>query len=338
MRDDGDPELVRPTIPMRYLAEMTDPRRVPARAAKRALVAAALPSDAIRHPRLRTSVVRFERFFTALRREARDECFGVFARPVPPGSYAVLVRMLVGAVDVASCFDAVTRFYRLFDRHAYWSLEVGRARATLTLSLREPSQARSAFFVHSMLLSPWRTAEWLAGRPIALDAVRLPRALSSLVREAHYLFGREPDFVAGPPSLDFPSELARLPVTRTLGEVDVFVRSSLRHILTSPPNATLLDEVRSLLCASEPGAASLVRVARRLGTSRAALARRLAGHGTSFQQIKDDVRRDRAIELLSATSLTIAQIAERVGYSDASAFQRAFRGWTGSSPGRLRLR
>jgi hypothetical protein len=55
-----------------------------------------------------------------------------------------------------------------------------------------------------------------------------------------------------------------------------------------------------------------------------------------FQGLKDELRRDAAIALLTGSDLPVAAIAERVGFSEASAFQRAFRGWTGLAPGRFR--
>jgi AraC-like DNA-binding protein len=60
--------------------------------------------------------------------------------------------------------------------------------------------------------------------------------------------------------------------------------------------------------------------------------RKLKGEGTSFQQIKERVRRDRAIYFLTNRSCSIATIAEKVGFSDAAVFARAFKSWTGMSP------
>ena len=66
------------------------------------------------------------------------------------------------------------------------------------------------------------------------------------------------------------------------------------------------------------------------------LARKLQAEGTSFQAIKDELRRDVAIQLLTQSRLAVAQIGLRVGFEDATCFQRAFRQWTGSAPGAYR--
>ena len=81
--------------------------------------------------------------------------------------------------------------------------------------------------------------------------------------------------------------------------------------------------------------ADLASIARGLHVSRATLARRLAARGLAFQQLKDDLRRDHAIALLGAR-MPIADVADRLGFSEPSAFARAFKSWTGVPPGRYR--
>jgi AraC-like DNA-binding protein len=329
-------QLVRPTIPAAYLADIARRCRAPG-AIRGALAAAGLAPRSLASPRLRVSIAQFERFHTALVRARDDELMGCFARPVPRGGYATVVQLMCGAPDVAAALAAATRFYRLFDRHAYLSLTVTARTATLALAPREPAQARSVFFVHSMLLSAWRTAAWLAGRAIPLVELRLPPALRGLAREAAFLFGREPVFATGAPRLGFAAEHAAAPIVRRPDEADAFARASLRAILLAPPRPSLQAALRAVLAAAVPFATlDVADAAKRLGMSRATLARRLARDGTAFQEVKDELRRDRAIALLAETRLNSAEIAERLGFSEASAFQRAFRDWTGAAPGAVR--
>jgi len=66
------------------------------------------------------------------------------------------------------------------------------------------------------------------------------------------------------------------------------------------------------------------------------LRRRLRDEGQGYQTIKDDLRRDVAIEYLGQPELTLLDIANRLGFSEASTFHRAFKGWTGLAPGAYR--
>ena len=77
-------------------------------------------------------------------------------------------------------------------------------------------------------------------------------------------------------------------------------------------------------------------IARELNTAPATLRRRLKTEGQSYQTIKDDLRRDLAISYLSATQMSVAEVAHELGFLDTSAFHRAFRKWTHSSPGAYR--
>jgi AraC-like DNA-binding protein len=329
----------RPTIPMRYVVDVIERSRPRKTTIARALEAAAFSERALASRRMRISAAQWERFFAVLRRDRDDELFGYFTRPVPSGAFATLLRLLTTYADLASCMDAGERFYRLFDRHRYWRLDTEGARSRLSVVSRDRGQARSVFFVHSMLLGPVRTLSWLAARPLPIDVLHLPPSLQRYAREARYLFGCEPDFSSAIPSITLKRALLDLPVVRTSKEADEWVKISLQEFLQAPRVATIETELRTLLSASKPIAdVSMSDAARALQMSRATLARALANSGISFQEVKDNLRRDHAIGLLTGTALPIAEIALRLGYSEPSAFHRAFRGWTGAAPGHLRKR
>src|SRR5262245_6543178 len=86
------------------------------------------------------------------------------------------------------------------------------------------------------------------------------------------------------------------------------------------------------------GGRPLEEVARRLAVSKRTLIRRLGEGGTTYRELRDAHRRKLAIEFLSDTSLTAAEIAYRLGYEDASNFGKACHRWFGCSPGALRKR
>jgi AraC-like DNA-binding protein len=66
------------------------------------------------------------------------------------------------------------------------------------------------------------------------------------------------------------------------------------------------------------------------------LYRKLQLEGTSYQKIKDNIRRERSIELLVQHDLSVDNISEIIGFSEARSFTRAFRTWTGLSPRQYR--
>lgn len=93
------------------------------------------------------------------------------------------------------------------------------------------------------------------------------------------------------------------------------------------------DAVIPLLPAGE---ASMERIAQRMGLSRRTLHRRLKAEGVSYERLLDELRCRMALRLLRGSRLTVNETAYRLGFSDPSAFSRAFKRWTGKSPGRVR--
>jgi AraC-like DNA-binding protein len=77
-------------------------------------------------------------------------------------------------------------------------------------------------------------------------------------------------------------------------------------------------------------------IAKRLHLSTRTLKRQLAAVGTTFSDILDDWRRERAVLLLERRELSLDEVAARLGYSDVANFTRAFKRWTGKTPGGYR--
>ncbi|USX52616.1 helix-turn-helix transcriptional regulator [Lentzea sp. HUAS12] len=74
-------------------------------------------------------------------------------------------------------------------------------------------------------------------------------------------------------------------------------------------------------------------IAVRLHLSARTLRRHLAAEGTSVRRLVDEARRTEAVELVALDHLSVEQVALRLGYTDAATFIRAFRRWSGTTPG-----
>lgn len=88
-----------------------------------------------------------------------------------------------------------------------------------------------------------------------------------------------------------------------------------------------------LLLDLERGTADLSSVARRLCMSERSLQRRLAECACSFGELRDELRRGLAQQYLKDPTMSIAEIAHRLGFGSSQAFHRAFLGWYGVAPG-----
>lgn len=151
-------------------------------------------------------------------------------------------------------------------------------------------------------------------------------------RTSRVVFGREHSGLA------FSPAVVALPTgtedPRLLATADALAESALR---ARPPSADftagVARRIEQELAQGEVQAAS---IARALRLSPRTLQRRLTAEGTSFKDLLESVRRDLAGRWVSETALPLAEIAYRLGYSDVAAFSRAFKRWTGKSPGAAR--
>lgn len=96
-------------------------------------------------------------------------------------------------------------------------------------------------------------------------------------------------------------------------------------------------QVRSQLLAHPEENVSMAQVAARLHVDPRTLRRRLAAEGTSFRALRAEIHQTLAVELLGTVGLTVAQVAQRLGYADPAAFTHAFTRWTGTPPSAHRL-
>jgi AraC-like DNA-binding protein len=130
-----------------------------------------------------------------------------------------------------------------------------------------------------------------------------------------------------PRALDFTPTLAS-------SGLHAFLRARADELLAlRVAPSTITDQIREAIAVELPsGPPPLSRVARRLAMSERSLRRTLHREQQSFRQIVDCVRKDRAIELLRSGQVSIGEVSARLGFSDPSAFSRAFKRWCGRSP------
>jgi AraC-like DNA-binding protein len=102
-------------------------------------------------------------------------------------------------------------------------------------------------------------------------------------------------------------------------------------------NDSVADLRRMLLSRLAQGDSDIESVARSMATSVRSLQRRLAGTGTTYQELLDATRREAASQYLITRALSISEVGYLLGYSEPAAFHRAFKRWHGSTPQEFRL-
>jgi len=110
-----------------------------------------------------------------------------------------------------------------------------------------------------------------------------------------------------------------------------------QEVKTRAPSADFLGQVREQIQeALSGGPPNVEQLAARMKMSARTLQRRLSEQGKTFERVVDETRRDAALLLMSDERKALAEISFQAGYSDVRAFTRAFKRWTGKSPGEFR--
>ncbi|NTF09585.1 AraC family transcriptional regulator [Agrobacterium rubi] len=128
---------------------------------------------------------------------------------------------------------------------------------------------------------------------------------------------------------------------RPLATADPFTHRQILEFMAfnrtrSREAAEITESVERVLRQKLQDRITIAKVARALGMSERTLRRRLAENDVSFQSLLDGLRKNRALELLANPQMSVEQIAFAAGFTDPHNFRRAFRRWTGSTPGALR--
>jgi AraC-like DNA-binding protein len=134
--------------------------------------------------------------------------------------------------------------------------------------------------------------------------------------------------------MEFARELLDLPLLEANPELQRILEAQVIAALQKlPKGAVTTDAVRRHLAAElSKGAPTLEQVAPRLRMSPRTLHRRLEEERTSYRVILNEVRRELATRYLQERQLAIGEIAFVLGFSEPSAFHRAFKRWTGHAP------
>lgn len=153
--------------------------------------------------------------------------------------------------------------------------------------------------------------------------------------DAHRRFFRAPiQFEVDWDGMVVPSSvLARVPPATNIQMGSFFERHAQELLRRVQSDRSLPERVRASIAQElANGEPSMAAVAKRLGTSERTLRRLLESESASFRDLVDAVRRDLALEYLRDAKANVTEIAYLLGFSEVSAFSRAFKRWYGDSP------
>ncbi len=282
----------------------------------------------------RISLERFADLQVSTMLAMGDEALGYAARRLPPGTWAMMCHAVIGSETLGQALSRYCRYYQLFDADAHPVLDIDDDVATLSLPPTTSGVPRPPYWCELLLFNVHRFGSWLVQEHLPLLAVDLAYPQQADSGDYRQMFRGNP--------VVFEQRDSGLKLSATvLGKRVVQGEQSLRHFLRHPVLMMLTQDyarnswtaqVRQIVRRNLVDVPALTAVAGELGIHPQTLRRRLSAEGSTFKDIKNQVRRDTALHFLGKHGLGIEEIAHRAGFSESSAFIRAFKGWTGITP------
>lgn len=191
-------------------------------------------------------------------------------------------------------------------------------------------------FITSVILAGFRTA---TGRPVRPLSISLRKSARNSAPRLSHLWECPVSTEEDRHRIIFSSLTLDTPLTNfdapLLNHLKTYSDLLLQETPEVEPGLRLSVE-RSILNHLSGGAPPIAKVAEELGLSARTLTRRLGEEGLSYRALLEDVRRRKAELMLRESTVTLAEIAFLLGYSEQSSFTNAFRRWTGQAPGTYR--
>jgi len=326
------------TIAICFVAAALESVRARGLNADEMLANVGLSPSLLQVPQARVSAKHYGALWRTIALALDDEFFGQDSRRMKAGSFAMLCHSVVNCKTLGQALDRSLRFYALILDDFSGTLVRDGQEARIVLHERTAGANQRVFAHELLLMLLYGVSCWLVGRRIPILRTEFSYPEPAHSAEYRLMYCTELGFDRPNTVIAFEASYLDLPVVQNERSIKEFLRTAPESILVKYKNgSSLAARVRRRLRQFLPGEVpDFERLADELNMTPATMRRRLHEEGESYQSIKDQLRRDLAISFLSHSSRSVMDIALELGFSERSAFHRAFRKWTGASPGEFR--
>lgn len=294
-----------------------------------------------RDPEQRVAVVNMWKLWQLCVERTGNDAFGLrVAANFYPTHLNAMIFTLQASATLREALQRMERYVRVVTTIAEIAVVEGPQGVSLIVgsdsiaSVQRPDSPLDAFM--GVL---FRTFRELLGECASegLLEVRLRRAVPQQISEFEQFFSLPLHFGAQANVLLMDASLLDKPLpaanSMIAGMNEQLLREYLGRMRNEQVSLQVRREIIALLGSESLG---LEQIAERLNMSGRNLHRKLAEENTSFKQLQDEIRHDLALRYLSTPAMSLNEVAFSLGFIDQSSFNRAFKRWTGASPGQYR--
>ncbi|WP_273776800.1 AraC family transcriptional regulator [Acinetobacter sp. GSS19] len=297
---------------------------------------AGISNELLQSAKARLPVSMYAELWIALADAMNDEFFGMDSHPMRRGSYQLLAKLLIQSENLQKALQDCCRFMNLILDDIRAELSIDDEQAYLTLHDRQGPKRMFSYATYIMLVHGLMC--WLTEQRVVLKQMSVRCKQPKEIEDYRVRFCQNIEFNATENRITFDAQYLQLKIKKDKKSLYEFLQQTPHNLLVryKNPNSLSLQLRRQLMERSPEYWPELGEIAEQQHMSEATLQRRLKHENTSYQQLKNDIRRDIAIERLSKSQDSIQDISDALSFHDPSAFHRAFKKWTGVSPGAYR--
>lgn len=326
-------KLLYPSIPIGFLEDVLQAARYRKLDVDTLLQAKGLSQNMLQESGIRISVQKYSEVLRLLGRTTNDAFFGFLSKPIPIKAFECFCLSIVGCRNLEEFIDQANDFYGLFSDEFRWCLDETGSDIQLSIQLERTLPIDYRFIIQSLLLMSIRLYGWLLGEDPELKSVNFSFQKNSTDESLSYLYGNRIDYRCQTDAIRMDNTYADARLSCTREQITLMLREKRLLFLISRHKNPLSQEVRRLLLNSKNEQwLEVDEVASLLNSNPNQMWRRLKKEGSSFIEIRDQIKRDWALVLLEDPANTVETVADQLRYSDVSAFRKAFKKWTGMQP------
>jgi AraC-like DNA-binding protein len=311
------------------------------------LTQAALPLELLQEPKSRISARQLAAVVRAAWQVSNDELLGLTTGKIKVGVFTLLAQRIIQCKTLGEALREAVTFYNLMTDGVQFSFKVVAQEARFSIAVNhldnndklDGGLGYGRLMIIELLLLIWhRFPSWLLGQVIPLKQINFEFSQPAHSDEYRLMFFCPCAFNSNKNELVFDARLLSLPVIQSQAKLPEYLSKIPYQWFRKPAFYESFTSVvlRFLEENVNLQNTSIESVAKQLHMTSRTLRRKLQDEGSGFQSLKDQVRMDLSFHLLSEGTLPMADVAQRVGFTEAAAFSRAFKQWAGMSPAKYR--
>lgn len=253
-----------------------------------------------------------------------------------PGTFSMMAHAVINCATLEKAIRRAAHFYQLFGVEAVARLDKRESEAVILFNVG-PVEFHE-FITETLVFLSIRFFGWLIGKPIVPMRITLDFPPPPEAEQYKELFPCPVLYGQSRSQIVLDNSYMDMPLVQNALSLSRFLKDSLAQLIDGNFHSVGLPAQIRAIISKEYGNnfPDFQVICEKLNMTPQTLRRRLKEGNTSYQEIKDSIRKDASIYYLSKPDLSIDEIAMLMGFSEASSFHRAFKKWTNKTPSAFR--